>query len=52
MIIAPFKVVLDANVQRPSISNVVQLFGPRKSGEGSGGGAPSSGRVSKKAQGD
>jgi hypothetical protein len=37
--------------QRRSISNVVNLFGPRKSGEGSGEGTPASGEGEPKARG-
>ena len=35
--------------QRRSIGNVVRLFDPRKSGEGSGEGAPASGEETQKA---
>ena len=38
--------------QRQSIRNVVNLFGPRQSGEGSGEGAPVSGEGMQKARGD
>ena len=38
--------------QRRSISNVVNLFGPRQSGEESGEGTPASGEGKQKAQGD
>jgi integrase len=38
--------------QRQSIRNVVNLFGPRQSGEGSGEGAPVSGEGKQKARGE